>query len=418
MSVPTVFKYDSITSRFIKLAALLLIYSFSTGICASADGIVSGQVIVRLNNETEIGDMEDDYETFSTDKIPGTNVFALKTPDDSDDLSFAIELQNDPRVREVEVDQELELPEIQGYPFHFPVDRTYNPYAYNNQNAYKQVDAFSSLGSKSITAYQTASLIPDGAIVAILDTGAAYSHPAISANLLEGWNAFDSSAPPDDIPDTSLSCYAGHGTMIAAIITRIAPNTRILPIRILNADGEGTIMNALKGLKMAINQGARIINMSFGTAVYSNILREALNEANDAGVLIVAAAGNSGKNLLSYPAAYDSVLCVASIGTKGAKSSFSNYGPKVSVAAPGENICSAYWDGGYATWSGTSFAAPFVSAQAALILNTYPTLDSETVEERIRATAHSLNRYNPLYRGMLGGGLIDIAASLQKNYDD
>lgn len=396
---------------------LVVILFFSAKPISWADGVLSGHLIVRIGTESDVKGIENDYATSSTDRIPGASVYSLETPAGSDDITFANELMLDSRVQDVEFDQNLELPEIHGYPFHFPVDRTFRPGAYLNQNAYQQVNAGNNMKSWQFPNYSSASIVPSGPIVAILDTGAAFNHSAISSNLLAGWNSFDPGSPPEDTPNSGSSLYTGHGTMIAALITRLAPNSQILPVRILDGDGNGSLMSVLKGVQFAIVQGARVINMSFGTTQYSRILDETLSQARESGILIVAAAGNSGKNQISYPAAYEAAISVASITAKGHKSSFSNYGTKLCVVAPGEHIRSAYWNGGYATWSGTSFAAPFVTAQVALILDSYSTLGAEAVEERIRETAHSLNALNPLYTGQLGNGLIDIQASLSAVYD-
>jgi subtilisin family serine protease len=99
------------------------------------------------------------------------------------------------------------------------------------------------------------------------------------------------------------------------------------------------------------------------------------------------------------------------------KSPYSNYGSFIDVMAPGTGIRSTFWDGGYASWSGTSFAAPFVAAEAALILSNRPSLTSDVVVSTIRGTAHRLNRMNPTYRGQLGRGIIDIEAAVKSACD-
>jgi subtilisin family serine protease len=164
-------------------------------------------------------------------------------------------------------------------------------------------------------------------------------------------------------------------------------------VKFLSADGSGSLEGALKGIDYAVSMGAKILSNSWGGGGYSETLKQAIQRANDKGVLFVAAAGNESNDNdanPTYPATYDipNVLAVAAIDDGGRLASFSNYGKtKVHVAAPGVNIYSSIKNGGYDSWSGTSMATPHVSGIAALLAANEPALTGLQLKERIMATA-------------------------------
>jgi subtilisin len=211
------------------------------------------------------------------------------------------------------------------------------------------------------------------------------------------------------VADGTNNQAVGHGTMVASLIARVAPRAEIIPVRVMNGDGSGPLVNVIDGIRYAIAQKANIINISFGTPNESGLLDKALDSAEEAGILIVAAAGNQGSRAHHYPASSGGTIAVASVDTSFAKSAFSNYGSEIQVDAAGANIRAAAAGGGYAVWSGTSVATPFVSGAAALVWSTHPQMEGDAVGERLRETAQSVDAYNPNYVGLLGGGLIDMA---------
>jgi len=204
-------------------------------------------------------------------------------------------------------------------------------------------------------------------VVAVLDTGVA-PHADLPG-LLPG-RSFTGDTNPD--PN-------GHGTHVAGIIAAamgnglgiagLAPAVRLLPVQVLDAEGSGDHADIAAGIIWATDSGADVINLSLGGEESSDALSAAVQYAIDKGVIVVAAAGNSGSgsNAPMYPAAYDPVLAVAAAGPDGTAAMFSNSGPYVDLAAPGFAILSTVPDG-YDYLSGTSQAAPFVSAAAALLL--------------------------------------------------
>ncbi len=211
-----------------------------------------------------------------------------------------------------------------------------------------------------------------GITVAVLDTGVDAAHPDLGGRVLTGWDSMDSSGDGRRDPN-------GHGTHVAGIIAATVNNdlgvsgvsagVTILPVRVLDASGQGDDDELAYGIIWAVDNGAHIINMSIGGAVPSTLLEGAIDYALQRDVLIVVAAGNDGAfaNEPSYPAAYRQVLAVAATDSSDRRAIFSNSGPYVDISAPGSWIVSTWTAGRYQSSSGTSMAAPFVAAAAALI---------------------------------------------------
>ena len=379
---------------------------------ARAQDVSPGHVLVRIQLGVDVVRLAQDYNTVVEDHVSGTDLYSLALPGGSTEAGFAAQVSADVRVLYAEPDQFVISPEVHGEPFHFAFDLTAQPTTYVNSVTYKQVnlgavDAFvQTHGNSGLASGQ-------GIVVAVLDTGAALDHPALKGHFLQGWNTIYPGMPPVDEPDGAANNEVGHGTMIAGIIARLAPQAQIMPIRVLNGDGTGTIFDLVQGLHYAVTHGAQVINMSFGCSARSGALSDALDEAETAGIVLVASAGNDNVNQPLAPAVGRGVIAVAAVEGNNAKSPYSNYGSYIRVVAPGSGIRSTFWDGGYASWSGTSFAAPFVTAEAALILSSQPASTAESVVSTIRKTAHSVDSSNPAYKGKLGNGIIDIEAAVK-----
>lgn len=397
--------------RFQILLAVALALLSIFGIRAHADGNVVGHVLVRVATGVDIRVLASSYKTTAQDQVPGTDLYSVATPRDTSDAQFAATLSKDKRVLYAEPDQLIVSPEVGGSPFHLAFDFAPQPRTYANSISYTQVnlgqtDALNQINGKSPLATGA------GIIVAVLDTGATFTHPDLQSHYLPGYNAIAPDTLPWDIADGATNAEVGHGTMVAGLIARIAPLAAIQPIRIMKGDGTGTLLNLVKGIHYANTHGARIINMSFGCSVKSGALNDALDEAEAAGIVLIAAAGNNNLNQALPPTVSRGTIAVAALEANNTKSPYSNYGSFVRVSAPGSNIRSTFMDGGYATWSGTSFAAPFVSAQAALVLSVSPSITADQVKSFIRSTAHSVDNQNKPYKGQLGNGIIDIEAAV------
>lgn len=234
----------------------------------------------------------------------------------------------------------------------------------------------------------------DGVIVAVIDTGADLSHPDLAANLLpNGYNFGDGNAIPQD--------KLGHGTRVAGVIAAqqnngqgvsgLAPAARMLPIKI-NPGAEGTFTSdrLASAIGYAVSQGAKIINLSLTVDSETQTVRGAVQAALDAGVAVVAATGNEGRTV-AFPANMPGVIGVAAVDQANKLASFSNSGPEVTVAAPGVNIYSTGLNGGYGSSSGTSFAAPIISAILADVLSINPALPPADFAGYLRGNAKGLS---------------------------
>jgi hypothetical protein len=169
----------------------------------------------------------------------------------------------------------------------------------------------------------------------------------------------------------------GHGTMVMGVIHLVAPQAKLLPLKAFRSDGTGYLSNILQAIYYAVQNNAKILNMSFEFKASSPDpeLQSAINYANQLGVVCSASAGNDGQlNPTVYPAGFTvAVMGVASTSDLDTRSSFSNYGDAlVFVAAPGEAIITTYPFATYAAGWGTSFSAPFVSGGASLLVNKQP----------------------------------------------
>ncbi len=214
-----------------------------------------------------------------------------------------------------------------------------------------------------------ASTMGKGARVAVLDTGVDCAHPDLAPNCAAGYNVLaPGSAPYDD---------EGHGTHVAGIIAGarnwsgmvgVAPEATVLPVKVLNSSGTGKVSDILDGIGWAVRQKVDIINMSLGSAKYSEAQGRAVKAARAAGIFVVCAAGNEG-GAVDYPAAFEDSVAVAAMDFSNKITAFSCRGPEIDFIAPGVRIYSAAPGDSFALKSGTSQAAPHISGLAALAVS-------------------------------------------------
>ncbi len=170
------------------------------------------------------------------------------------------------------------------------------------------------------------------------------------------------------LESADLPSAFGHGTMIAGLVRLAAPGAKIMPLRVFDGNGQANPWHVIQAIYFAVENGANVINMSFSIDKQSVELKRAISFAAGQGVVCVSSAGNNAKTSKSWPAAFSSVLGVASTDPQGALSAFSNYGPRlVSLAAPGEELITLYPGGHYAVAWGTSFSAGLVSGTTTLL---------------------------------------------------
>lgn len=262
-----------------------------------------------------------------------------------------------------------------------------------------------------------------GVTVAVLDTGVDPTHPALASRLAPGFDFVDFDANPHEEGIAGVHAGYGHGTHVAGLVALVAPDAKIMPVRVLDRDGVGNIWALAEGLMYAVdpdgnpntNDGAAVINLSLGTLRRTQLLERIVAEVacindddddnNDddngddddrcrvaGGAVVVAAAGNSGDSTPQYPAAeaVDGVVAVAASNRFDRLADFSTRGPWIRLSAPGDQVISTVPGGRYATWSGTSMAAPHAAGVAALIRAHQPGLDAREVVDRLVTTAQPI----------------------------
>ncbi|MFZ5986607.1 MAG: FlgD immunoglobulin-like domain containing protein [Bacillota bacterium] len=244
--------------------------------------------------------------------------------------------------------------------------------------------------------------------VAIVDTGVDASHPDLSGSLVYGYNAINNTSYTDD--------DNGHGTHVAGIasgiinnsrgIAGVAGKSRIMPIKVLSASGSGYTSDIGEGIMWAADRGAKVINLSLGGPSSDKFMQDAVNYAYNKGALIIAAAGNSNTSVPSYPAALNNVVAVSATDQSNNRTSFSNYGSHIDLAAPGVSIYSTTYDGLYGYKSGTSMAAPFVAGAAALIWSLDTNKSPYEIESILKSTAYDIGILG--WDEAFGYGLIDV----------
>ena len=220
--------------------------------------------------------------------------------------------------------------------------------------------------------------------VAIVDSGVSY-HKKMDGRILSGIDLVDDDYTPSD--------QNGHGTHVAGTVVDCTPGIKvyILPVRVMNASGEGSPSVVGNGIRYAVSKGAKVINLSLGGYSHYQYLEDCINYAHNSGVTVVIASGNENENTKKIcPAHMTNPIVVGAINSDYKRCSFSNYGSSVDLAAPGDNIISCWVGGGYALASGTSMAAPHISGAAAMYRLMYPNYGSSKTAILLRSFVQDL----------------------------
>ncbi|MBP3950926.1 S8 family peptidase [Bacillus suaedae] len=264
-------------------------------------------------------------------------------------------------------------------------------------------------------AWELARTSTRSAKIAILDTGVNQIHPDLRGKVIHQTNLSDALTAED---------VHGHGTHVAGIAAAITNNGKgisgisynaasIMNIKVLDDTGGGSSSDVAQGIIYATNRGANIINLSLGSEMSNETLRNAVRYAASNGVLLVGAAGNNGSDKMNFPAAYDDVLAVTATNRNNELAEFSNYGSWVDVAAPGEDILSTFSgelsqsSSLYRVVSGTSQATPFISGLAGLLKASNPALTKGQIRAVIQRSSI------PVSPGTIRFGKVDAMKAIE-----
>ncbi|MCC6229824.1 MAG: S8 family serine peptidase [Phycisphaerales bacterium] len=250
-----------------------------------------------------------------------------------------------------------------------------------------------------------------GVIVAVLDTGVsqhAYLNGAIAPG---GYNFLDNST---NVNDAGAGVMAGHGTFVSGLIHMVAPDATILPIRVMDATGMGSSFMIAEGIYHAIENGARVINISMSSPKNSSVVADAIAEAESLGIIVVAAMDNRDSDDKVYPAANAGVIAVASTDMNDVKSAFSGFGHCVDLCAPGEDLVSIMPNNQFAVASGTSFSAALVSGASALVTSRFQAQGFGVISTQILESALDLRATNSERAEDLGHGRVRPWQALQR----
>ena len=317
---------------------------------------VANHIIVKYSGDVHGQAIDEAFATYGATlvkAIPQIGAQVMELPADKVDAAIA-GLSQQPGIAYVEPDYVAEGALT-------PNDQYYASYQYAPQIIQAPQAWDITMGSPNV-------------IVAVLDSGADFSHPDLQGQLVAGHDYVNNDEDPSD--------DFGHGTHVAGIVAALTNNStgvasigahsKVLVMKVLDSQGIGDYSNIAQAIIDATDHGVRIVNLSLGSTASSQALQDAVQYAWAHNVLLIAAAGNNGNSTPFYPAAYPEVMAVSMTNWVDSYVSLSNYGSWIAVAAPGYSIESTDWIGAlgqYASRTGTSAAAPQVAGVAALVLS-------------------------------------------------
>lgn len=377
---------------------------------ADDDDVVPGRVVVRFLPGADIPAFLDrwraEYGVSVITSITARPIYLLGVFE-GDEEEFVDDVASDPAVEWAE-------------PNYFGRDENPDPstqsiFVASTFPIYRSQPAMVAIGADAAQGWATGR----GIRIAAIDSGLDAGHPMLAGRLAPGgWNFISRTGDIADVGDGLDSDgdglvdeMVGHGTMVAGLLARIAPDARILPLKVLDADGLTSTFLLVEAIFYAIDNGAHVASISMGTTRRTRAVGDALAAARDADMLVVASVGNNDESNPRFPSGSSDeagaglgVLAVAAVDDRGRRAWFSNYGEHVSLTAPGVGITSTTPGGGYGKADGTSYAAPMVAASAALYWSAHPDATAHAVRGRITAFTQDVSAQNPGLDGELGAG--------------
>lgn len=352
----------------------------------------NGEWIIKWkdNYSSEINE-----QAYILDWLPEQNTMRVKLKEDTDFHKWISRWENSLKVEYIHPNYDVTISEAPNDSF------------YSQQHYLQQINA--ELGWDEIRSSQDV-------VVAVLDTGVDLNHPDLKGNIVDGINLWEREKSPQD--------DNGHGTNVAGVlgatgnnligVTGVSWRTKIMPIKVLDSNGDGKSFLVGQGVRYAADNGAKVILLALGDIIYSPFMSEAVNYAESKGALVVAASGND-SNRLNYPAQFPNVLSVGAVDSLDKYAYYSNYGQQLDVVAPGEGIYTTKLGGDYTVNSGTSLAAPQVAGLAALMFQKNPNLTPKEVADIIKFTADDVEDLG--WDIKTGYGRINVARALSASTD-
>jgi Subtilase family len=373
-----------------------------------ADDFIPDEVIVTLKPGRTINGFHARFGSTTLEQLTGTATYRVKLKPGDLVVDVLDEIQADTDVQAAQPNFEFESPEVRQ-----------SGMAFLDQSGMAFLD-----GVSPSNFYQQSSLNPlrlaqahalsrgAGVTVAVIDTGIDFAHPLFANKIVGPY--YDFAANDLNPMDDGGGVGTGHGTFVAGLVLRAAPDARIMPLRAFNQTGRATSFAIARAIRFAASNGARIINMSFGLLNEDSLVKESVEIAAAAGAFMVAAAGNDNLERIHYPAAHSAIISVTSTGEGDVRAPFANYNTLVNVAAPGANMHSAFPGGGWAFWSGTSFSTALVAGEAAVLFASRPSASNIQVRTTILTSGAPLDAINPNYTGKLGSVRVDFGTALDR----
>ena len=337
----------------------------------SVSRFVAGRILVKYKNERPVhayGLMNAEGAREERE-IPGSGVRVVELAAGTDEEAFLKALQQEPDVEFAELDELIP-----------PAEMTPNDPSYGSQWHLPMI--------QTPAAWSTTSGTPN-VTIAIIDTGVDPIHPDLQSKLVPGWNFYDNNADSSDV--------YGHGTAVAGSaaassnnglgVASVAWGCQIMPIRISDPSGFGSLSAMANALTWAADHGARVANISYQVTESSTVQSAAQYFQSKGGVVTIAAGNDA-----SFATASDNpyVLTVGATTSADALAAFSTRGNNLDIAAPGLNIQTTSRGSGYSSWSGTSFSAPIAAGVAALVISANPVLRGAQVQNVLKQSADDL----------------------------
>ena len=390
--------------RIFSLAILISILVVSSSLTGNKQAAFKdSEIICKMIPGASIDVINDNYGTTVKQVQGQTGCYLLEASEGSDIIALAAEINERPDVLFCHVNYYLTAPE--------PFQRS-QPFI--DVQAIGDIVLQDAVVTLAVPEAQAVS-DGDGVNIAIIDAGVDFSHPYLATgtgDVISGWDYLDDDPVAYDEPGGPAT---GHGTFIAGLYKLVVPGSNLLVYRVLDTLGEGDGYNISEAILQAIDDSCKVINLSLGMIGTHDAVDEALKIAKRADIMVIAAAGNDSTDmnlLFPFPAERTYCLAVAALDSNLIKADFSNYGMKVDVCAPGTQVYGPFPGDTYAWWDGTSFAAPFVGALAAMIYSNHPDATWDMVNAAIKFSAMNIDSLNPGLEGLLGEGLIDLTGAL------